>query len=108
MLFLTQLASPVGLWAQSDFQKEIKKVILIASTTEAILPANTELENYVLENGMLTLRLNISYDFLTDELDEDIHEELVVAARLSQTEDDLQYLLVDGYDRMDRSLAINV
>lgn len=77
MLFLTQLVSSVDVWAQSDFQKEIEKVILVASTTEGILPTNSELETYLLENGMLTLRLKLSPDFLNNQLDENIHEELI-------------------------------
>jgi len=32
----------------------------------------------------------------------------VVAVRLTEEEDQLKYLLVDGYDRMDRSLALDV
>ncbi len=77
ILFLTQLIIPVGLWAQSDFQKEVEKIILMASNDEAILPTNTKVETYILENGILTLRLNLSIDFLNNQLDENIHEELI-------------------------------
>ena len=77
ILLLTQLVLPVGGWAQSDFQNEIEKIILTAGSTEAILPATVSLENYLLENGILTLQLKLPIEYLKNQFDENIHEELI-------------------------------
>ncbi len=99
MLFLIQLVAPFGLKAQSDFQKEIGKVILAASTSEDILPTNSELETYILENGILTLRLNLSPEFLNHQLDENIHEELIEYLSGALHQKNIQQINVEARNR---------
>ena len=90
MLVVVLLIAPVDSVAQTISEKaEVFEILKQLSPEfageEALLPADFQLDRIQAKDQQLKLQLSLSQDFLTHELDEDLHEELIeqVIARTS-------------------------